>query len=302
MGLVDIANHRSGLFRRSKRPLFTTQDDLFNIRFAIQPVIVLSFLCVEEAVSQVFEWPGDNRAALSLSFDDGHESQVDIGLPILHRYGIKATFYVLPFRVEKRVEDWKGALADGHEIGNHTVGHPCTGNFSWVRVDGVELEEYDLARMKRELLEANDIIGQMLGIRPTTFAYPCGQTYVGREVYTKSYVPLVAENFKSGRRWMDEVDNDPSYCDLNQIMARRMDGQVFGELRRIVDESIANGRWLVLVGHRVGERGEYTTDAEALRHLFDYVTEPSRKVWLAPVGEIAEYVRAQRNASIYERR
>jgi hypothetical protein len=169
-------------------------------------------------------------------------------------------------------------------------------------VDGVELEEYDLARMKRELLEANDIIGQMLGIRPTTFAYPCGQTYVGREVYTKSYVPLVAEYFKSGRRWMDEVDNDPSYCDLNQIMARRMDGQVFGELRRIVDESIANGRWLVLVGHRVGERGEYTTDAEALRHLFDYVTEPSRKVWLAPVGEIAEYVRAQRNASIYERR
>ena len=215
----------------------------------------------------------------------------------MRQYGIKATFYVLPFRVQKRLEAWKGALADGHEIGNHTLGHPCTGNFSWAKEDGVELEEYDLARMERELLGANDIIAQMLGIRPTTFAYPCGQTYVGRERHTKSYVPLVAEYFKSGRRWMDEVDNDPIYCDLNQIMARRMDGQDFGELRRLVDESIANGRWLVLAGHRIGESGEYTTDAEALRQLIDYVTEPSRRVWLAPVGEIARYVRAQRTPS-----
>ena len=96
---------------------------------------------------------------------------------------------------------------------------------------------------------------------------------------------------------MDEVDNDPFYCDLNQIMARRMDGQAFSELRRLVDESIANGRWLVLAGHRIGESGEYTTDAEALRQLIDYVTEPSRRVWLAPVGEIAQYVRAQRALS-----
>ena len=267
------------------------------MRFAILAVISMSSLCAEEAGSQTFEWPRDSRAALSLSFDDGHYSQVDIGFPILRQYGTKATFYVLPFRVQERLEAWRGALADGHEIGNHTLGHPCTGNFSWAREDGVELEEYDLARMKRELLGANDIIAQMLGIRPTTFAYPCGQTYVGREGHTKSYVPLVAQYFKSGRRWMDEVDNDPFYCDLTQIMARRMDGQAFSELRRLVDESIANGRWLVLAGHRIGESGEYTTDAEALRQLIDYVTEPSRRVWLAPVGEIAQYVRAQRALS-----
>jgi peptidoglycan-N-acetylglucosamine deacetylase len=274
---------------------------MFKIILTVHLTLVLSALCVQDADSEVFDWPGNNRAALSLSFDDGHGSQLDRGLPIFRRYGTKVTFYVLPFRVEKRVEDWKEALADGHEIGNHTLGHPCTGNFSWARADGVELEEYDLTRMHRELLEANEVIGQMLGIRPATFAYPCGQTYVGREADTKSYVRLVAEFFKSGRRWMDEVDNDPSYCDLSQIMARRMDGQVFGELRGMLDKAIADGRWLVLVGHHIGKRGEYTTDTEALRQLLEYVTDPYQRVWLAPVGEIAQYVRAQRNASIPDR-
>jgi hypothetical protein len=35
--------------------------------------------------------------------------------------------------------------------------------------------------------------------------------------------------------------------------------------------------------------------------LLEYVTDPYKRVWLAPFGEIAQYVRAQRNASIPDR-
>ena len=56
-------------------------------------------------------------------------------------------------------------MAAGHEIGNHTVGHPCTGNFAWVRYDSVVLESYDLERMRAEILQANEEIEDMLGRR-----------------------------------------------------------------------------------------------------------------------------------------
>ena len=69
----------------------------------------------------------------SLTFDDGRDSQVDVGLPLLYSFGVKATFYPLPEAVGERLEGWKAAAAAGHEIGNHTVGHPSTGNFSWAR-------------------------------------------------------------------------------------------------------------------------------------------------------------------------
>ena len=85
-----------------------------------------------------FEWPNGKRAALSLSFDDARLSQVDIGTKLFDKYGAKATFYVVPERMQHRLEGWKLAVESGHEIGNHTLYHPCTANFSWARDHALE--------------------------------------------------------------------------------------------------------------------------------------------------------------------
>ncbi len=39
-------------------------------------------------------WPGSYRAAVSLSFDDGLRSQLEVAVPILDRAGLRATFYL----------------------------------------------------------------------------------------------------------------------------------------------------------------------------------------------------------------
>jgi len=62
-----------------------------------------------------------------------------------------AWHYVVPRWVKERLEGWKQAVADGHEIANHSIGHPCTGNFRWVREDGVEVELYTLEQIRAEL-------------------------------------------------------------------------------------------------------------------------------------------------------
>ena len=68
-----------------------------------------------------FRWPDGKRAAVSLSFDDARLSQVDTGLPLFRKLGVRVTFFVESAHLPERLVGWKQAVADGHEIGNHTV-------------------------------------------------------------------------------------------------------------------------------------------------------------------------------------
>ena len=249
-------------------------------------------LTTSSAGPDSFRWPKGKRAAISLSFDDARLSQVDRGLPILNAYGVKATFYVLPYRVEQRLSGWKKAVANGHEIGNHTLRHPCTGNFSWSREKA--LEQYSLEDAGRELDEANTAIEHLLGVRPTTFAYPCGQKFVGRGLSVKSYVPLVAERFIVGRGAFDEVANDPAFCDLAQVTGIDSDGLDFEQVEQLVDEAVADGRWLVLFGHEVGEPGRQTTFASTLEAFCRYAQDPANGLWVDTVAAVGEYIQEQR--------
>ena len=54
-----------------------------------------------------FRWPDGKRAAISITFDDARTSQVDSGTALLDKYGIKATFFVVPPTVEDRLDGWK---------------------------------------------------------------------------------------------------------------------------------------------------------------------------------------------------
>ncbi|MFB0555060.1 MAG: polysaccharide deacetylase family protein [Phycisphaerae bacterium] len=241
-----------------------------------------------------FSWPAGKRAAISLTFDDARFSQIDSGLPILDEYGTKATFYVSINNLEERVDAWKKAAANGHEIGNHTMTHPCSGNFPFARERA--LENYTLDKMRNELEESNNIIERLLGVRPVSFAYPCGQKYVGRGRNLKSYVPLVAEEFLAGRGWMDEWANDPAFCDMAQLMGVELDGKDFEQVKQLFDRTLANGGWLVFCGHEIGEGGRQTTLSSTLKALCEYAQDPANGLLLGTVEEVASYILKQRTS------
>ncbi len=239
-----------------------------------------------------FAWPEGKQMAMSLTFDDARYSQVDTGTSILNTYQAKATFYVIPGAVAERLEGWKAAVDSGHEIGNHSLIHPCTGNFAWARDKA--LETYSLKDMQRELITANKRIDSLLGIVPTQFAYPCGQSFVGRGTQLKSYVPLIAKLFESGRGWLDEGANDPTFCDMAQLLGVEMDGKEFEELLPAIEQARGQGAWLVLAGHEMGVKGSQTTRLHMLEELIQYAQKPESAIWLATVGEIAAYIQDQR--------
>ena len=239
-----------------------------------------------------FRWPEGKRAAISLSFDDARLSQVDCGLPILDAHSVKATFYAVPDSVEKRLAGWKKAVANGHEIANHTLTHPCSGNFSWSRKKA--LENYTLKDMEHELDEANAAIERLLGVRPNTFAYPCGQNFVGRGRSVKSYVPLVARRFVVGRGAFDEIGNDPTFCDLAQATGIDSDGLDFEQVKLLVEQAAAEGRWLIFFGHEIGEAGRQTTTVSTLEALCRYAKDPANGLWIDTVETIGKYILKQR--------
>ncbi len=231
--------------------------------------------------------PNGAGVALSLTFDDARDSQLDVAVPILEAYRLRATFFVLPAPVSRRQSDWEALVKSGHEIGNHTLSHPCSANFGFSRTNA--LEDYSLERIEAEIDDASGRIEQLLGVRPESFAYPCGQSFVGRGERRTSYVPLVARRFAAARGYGSETANDPRRCDPAHLEAFTIDGLDAGALVGLLDEAATTGRWVIMAGHDVGESGEQTVLVDSLKALCHRAAQPD--VWVAPLLEVAKYLR-----------
>jgi peptidoglycan-N-acetylglucosamine deacetylase len=242
-----------------------------------------------------FAWPGHKRAALSLTFDDARPSQLADGVSLFAEYGIKVTFYLTSGNIGERAADWKEAARAGHELGNHSSVHPCTGHFPWSRDHA--LEDFTLESMRAELTSANEAIHKATGVTPTTFAYPCGQSFVGRGARVASYVPLVGELFLAGRGWLSEASNDPAFVDLAQVLAYRMDDVEYAQLKPVLDDALANGRWLVLAGHDISVTpGPQVTRVSMLRALAADLRRADSSFWTDTVANVARFVKAHQTA------
>lgn len=230
--------------------------------------------------------------AISLTFDDARLSQADKGIPLLDKYDVKATFYVSPGAMMQRLDAWKQAARNGHEIGNHSLYHPCSGNFLWARDRA--LENYTQEQMRQELDSANRLIYELLGLQPVSFAYPCGQTFVGRGMNTRSYVPVVASMFRTGRGWLGEAPNDPSFCDMAQLTGMELDGKSFEQILILIENARNNGHWLILAGHETDNQGSQTSYLETIEAICRYASDPANGIWIDNVGNIATYITGQR--------
>jgi peptidoglycan/xylan/chitin deacetylase (PgdA/CDA1 family) len=236
-------------------------------------------------------WPDGSSAALSFSFDDGRASQVHRGLPLFDALDVRATFFVLPRRVRKEVRGWCAVVEKGHEIGNHSLRHPCAGSVSG---RGLVLEQMTLEDIEADLLEANRQINELLGVDPNVFAYPCGSTYVGRGVDTQTYVPLVARMFRVGRTFRETWANDPVRCDVAQVACVNTDRLSFKELRPLLDSAVARGSWVVLGGHEIGGTASDSTSPSTVEAIVSWCRR--ERVRIGTVGAIAETVTEMQRA------
>ncbi|MFU2511624.1 polysaccharide deacetylase family protein [Pseudoalteromonas sp. ASV78] len=124
-------------------------------------------------------WP-DNKIAISLSYDDALASQLDNAVPALNKYNFKASFYIVPnsANVQSRMGEWQALASEGHELGNHSLFHPCSASKAsreWVSEEQ-NLDNYTAERAIREVLTANVFLQALDGKTQRTFTPPCFDT------------------------------------------------------------------------------------------------------------------------------
>lgn len=73
-----------------------------------------------------------------------------------------------------------------------------------------------------------------------------------------------------------------------------MDGKDFNDILELINNARKTGAWLVLAGHEIGDSGIQTTRLTMLKKLIEYCQNPANKVWLAPMGKVATYVKDER--------
>jgi hypothetical protein len=238
-------------------------------------------------------WPDGCQGAVALTFDDGLASQLALAIPLLDNYGLQGTFYVNPrdnFR--EQLQPWRTAAQTGHEIGNHTVNHPCSKNFAFIAdYNRPALEEMSLDDIEAEIVAAGRRIAEVIPEQPTpSYGYTCYQPFVGRGRTRQSYVPVVAKHCVAGRG-RGERPNDPRYCDLWYLWSTPCERMTGAELVGVAEQAPAQGRWSILTFHGVND-GHLHIDQGDLEELCAFLARNRERIWTAPVATIAQQVHA----------
>jgi len=241
-------------------------------------------------------WPGNCQGAVSLTFDDGLASQLAVAVPILNQFGLQGTFYLSPHDdYEQSLAPWRDVAVAGHELGNHTVGHPCSQNFAFVAESGRRsLEEMTLDEMEAEIVEAGRRLRWLAPQQQDiSFAYPCYQTFVGQGITRQSYVPLVARHCVAGRG-RGETANDPLRCDLAHVWSWPCERMTGAELIGLAEQAAAQGRWGILTFHGVHE-GHLPIGDRDLTELCAFLSRQRDRIWTAPVATVARRIAGWRD-------
>lgn len=244
-------------------------------------------------MDNIKSWPGNAQAVVSLTYDDGMGSGLDQAIPDLESAGFRGTFY-LPvgnLHVITRKRAWRRAFLSGHEIGNHTVRHPCRGSDS-----KHNLEVYTPIDIRKEILSAARWLNRNVGVdNYRTFAYPCGHCAIGNPPDEDSFSAAVQACHFAARLAAGGI-NDSVAVAKNPLRIKAATigyphGREVEPFIEYCEQAVRLRGWAVIVFHGIGDNWiptERVVHQKLIEHLQD------RRFWVAPVREVARYIMSSR--------
>jgi len=253
------------------------------------------------ATMSAFNWPDGQAAAVCLTYDDAMEVHPRKVAPDLEAAGLRGTFYVPIDRLFlDETEPWRAMAKRGHELGNHTIFHPCRrteqkahGSFD----EAFNLVNYTANRYEREIDLANRILQSIDGKTERTFGNTCHDTLIGPRDDPQSIVPILEKHFIGVRgQGRGDTPIDPATCELANIGTTGGDRKTFDHLRSVIEQTAQARGLIIFCFHGVGE-GTHNLfiDADEHQRLVDYLNAERQRIWTAPLVEIARHIKTQRN-------
>lgn len=235
-------------------------------------------------------WKG-KACAVILTYDDAIEQHLDNALPLLDSLNLKATFYLTASSpgCAQRINEWRNAAREGHELGNHTLYHPCIGNMpgrEWVNPEQ-DLSKYTLQRMLNEIRMTNVFLEALDGKKKRTFAYTCGDMKIG----DSSFIEPLKNEFVAARAVRNQMHKLPE-IDLYNVDCYVVNGESGEEMISWVKQAVATNSLLVILFHGVNGGNALNVSLPAHSGLLHYLQKNQKDIWVAPMIEVAEYIRA----------
>ncbi|WP_371194051.1 polysaccharide deacetylase family protein [Glaciecola sp. SC05] len=230
-----------------------------------------------------FTWPKTFRAAVSLSYDDALPSQLDNAIPALNALQLNASFYLTlnSTTIFERLNEWRSAAMAGHELGNHTIFHPCSKSLpdrDWVKPHH-NTDTKTVEQMLEEVHIANAFLHAIDGRRERTFTVPCNDQ-IAKD---GNYVNPLRERFvaiKGNNNWLENGFE-------TNFMAENVSGQ---DMIDFVETNAAKGGVINILFHGIG--GDHlSVSNEAHQSLLDYLHLNKDSLWTDSYINIMEYVK-----------
>ncbi len=234
----------------------------------------------------------NKKCAVALTYDDALNIHLDKVIPALDSMGFKATFYLIGSSdaFTKRIPEWRKAAANGHELGNHTLFHPCYGKRpgrEWVRPD-YDLNNYTMLRAVNEIKMNSALLEATDGKKRRTLACPCGDS----KVADSSFLYKVKDDFVAMR------DGTPDADEVNGFGRRTIQwmspsNHTGAQLIDAVKRAMESNALVIFVFHGVGGDHSINVSAEAHRELLQFLKQNESQVWVAPFVDIAASMKKQ---------
>lgn len=250
-------------------------------------------------MNTIFRWPTSVQAAVSLTYDDGLPIHTSLVGPTLQQHGLRGTFYT-PVLSDLRhhPDHWRHLAAAGHELGNHSIFHPCRRvppeQYTWLD-ESYDLAAYSPDRFRAELDAANFVLSLIDGRTKRTYGNTCCHTTIGQGVDEQPIMGLLADSFVAARGALTQQPALPTNdLDLLNVGCISADGRTLDELQAIVEATRQLGGWAILMIHGVGPESHILhLNRDVHQQCIAWLAGQSA-IWTAPVIEIATYVQQQR--------
>ena len=234
-----------------------------------------------------FKWPNGAKAAVVFTYDDGLDCDLDVVVPQLDEFGLKGTFFCTGNSpsLYNRTEEWRAITKRGHELGNHTLFHPCDGTGQdWVKPE-YDLRTYTPEQIVTELKTANTLLKAIDGKTERSYGYTCSHFVANGVDFTDSIKNIfvaarcdgpIPETMDGYKTW-----KTPSFMSVEPEI---------DDLIAKVEEAKAKGTIVVFMFHNVGG-GYLNTAADVHKQLLQYVSENSDDLYSDSFINVMKYVK-----------
>lgn len=260
-----------------------------NFKSIITAVFVSLFSTTVFSQTEDRAWNG-KKCAVVLTYDDALNIHLDKVIPMLDLYQFKGTFYLIGSSpvVSQRIHEWRAAAKKGHELGNHTLIHPCDGNLPGREfvTSETNLSNYTVARAVNEIRITNTLLKAIDGKTERTFAYPCGDLTIRDTLYYN----FLKNDFVAAR------GVSPGYLNRKEVDFSNVDsffqnGSTAQQMIAQVEEAEKKGSFIVFLFHGVGGEHPLNIDLEEHRKLLEYLKKRKKDIWVATMVDVAKYMK-----------